>query len=449
MLSVISFLAALFFLLGTFFLTSLTSAFRQIYKRDSTRKSHGQLLGSEKLFFYRPFHRYFFPDNEYEGLFFAAICAQNVARYCYVAVATLFFFSTSFFQMQPSHSTLYDFSWLWIGLIVFSFILFSFLLGEYLPRILGKRLPEKTIRFCSPLSSLFLFLAFPITFIFLKLSKSSLRTIYFDNLSEPEMQAKQEIIDIIHEAELSTGINRQDKSLIESALNFRNRIAREVMVPRVDVFSLPASTSIKEAADRIASEGYSRIPIYRNSVDEIIGVVMYKDILNKYREYEKSGGDSKILQAPIESIQKNVLYIPETKKISNLLQEFRKKQVHFAIIVDEYGGTEGIVTIEDILEEIVGEIEDEYDEEEVLYKAQADGSWIIDARMSIFDTEELLGINIPQEGEYDTIGGYVFHCTGTIPSKGFVIHQDEFEIEIIASNERVVEAVRIKPIGRS
>lgn len=336
----------------------------------------------------------------------------------------------------------------WIGLSFIAFLLFSFVIAEYLPRILGLRQPEKVLRFGTPLSSIFMFLAFPITFLFLKISQSFSRTIYFDHLHEPEAQAKQEIIDIIQEAVLSPGINRHDKKLIESVLSFRDRIAREVMVPRVNVFSLPAETSIKEAADLIAAEGYSRTPIYQDTIDEITGVLMYKDILTKFRESEEKK-DPAILEAPIETIQKGVLYTPETKKISVLLQEFRKKQVHLAIVVDEYGGTEGIVTIEDILEEIVGDIADEYDEEKLLFAAQPDGSWVVDARMSILDTEEALGIDIPEEGDYDTIGGYVFHCAGAIPSRGFVIHQDEFELEVLDSNERVVEKVRIKPMRKS
>jgi putative hemolysin len=447
LLPIISFLLALFFLLGMFFLAALSKAFRQTHKRDSEK----QLLALGKLFFYRPMHLYFFPKNAYEGLLFATICAQNIARYCYAFSALIFFMATPLFQevffLSPSHDISYGFHWFWIVLTCFTFLFVSFVFGEYLPRILGTRVPEQVVRFFTPFSSLFMFLAFPMTFIFLKISQSFSSSAYLDTLKEHDTEATQEIIDIIHEAEFSAKINRQDKTLIESVLSFRNRIAREVMVPRVDVFSLPASTSIKEAAAFIAAEGYSRTPVFRNTVDEIVGVVMYKDILNKYREYEKQGNDPKILQAPIESIQKNVLYIPETKKISALLQEFRKKQVHFALIVDEYGGTEGIVTIEDILEEIVGDIADEYDETQVLYKSQSDGSWIVDARMSIFDLEELLNINIPQEGDYDTVGGYVFHCTGTIPTKGFVIHQDEFEIEILDSNERVVESVKIKPIS--
>lgn len=427
----------------------MTSAFRRVYRHDS--KMH-VLMG--KGFFYRPFHMYFFPENEYEGLFFAAVCAQNIARYCYVGSMVFFLLETPLFldnvtplQYQAQTSPLPEqpaFSAFWIGLCILLFLLLSFVITEYLPRILGTRLPEKVLRFCAPFSSIFMFLAFPITFIFLKLSQSFSRTAYFDHLYEPDAQAKQEIIDIIQEAQLSPGINRHDKKLIESVLSFRERIAREVMVPRVNVFSLPADISIKKAAALISAEGYSRIPVYRNTVDEITGILMSKDILTKYREYEENNNRESILDAPIETIQKNVIYTPETKKISNLLQEFRKKQVHLAIVVDEYGGTEGIVTIEDILEEIVGDIADEYDVEQELYVQQADDIWTIDASMNIFDVEELLDINIPQESDYDTIGGYVFHCAGTIPSKGFVIHQDEFELEVLDSNERVVEKVRIK-----
>ncbi|MEI8366090.1 MAG: hemolysin family protein [Parachlamydiaceae bacterium] len=447
MFLVISFILAIFFLLGTFFLTALTSAFRRTQKRDSSK----QIATAGKWFIYRPFQLYFFPESEYEGILFATICAQNIARFGYVALSILFLLATPLFQQeeisQQFQSTTYDFRFFWIGLSGVAIFLIGFLIGEYLPRILGTKLPEKVFRFCTPFSSIFMFLAFPVTFIFLKVSASFSRSVGFDQISELEAQAKQEIIDIIQDAEFTPGVNRHDKKLIESVLSFRERIAREVMVPRVNVFSLPAEMSIKEAADLIAAEGYSRTPIYQNTIDEITGVLMYKDVLTKFREYAEKGNDPTVLEAPIKSLQKRVLYTPETKKISSLLQEFRKKQVHLAIVVDEYGGTEGIVTIEDILEEIVGEIADEYDIDEALYVAQGDGSWLVDAGMSIFDAEDLLNIEIPQEGEYDTIGGYVFHCAGTIPGKGFVIHQDAFELEVVDSNERVVEKVRIKPLN--
>lgn len=432
---ILTFLITILFLMGTFFLTALATAFRRIHKRDSKQ----QMIAAEHLFFYRPFHVSFFPTNEYEGLFFATVCAQNIARCGYAIGATLFLLATPLFPVQ------HEFGYFWVILSFLAFILISFIFGEYLPRILGLQFPEKVLKICPPFCSIFMFLVFPITFLFLKVSHSFSRTVYLDHLHEPQAQAKQEIIDIIQDAELSPGINRHDKKLIESVLLFRDKIAREVMVPRVDLFSLPAETSIRDAAALLVEEGYSRTPIYRNTIDEVIGVLMYKDVLGKYMEYEESGNDPTILDATIDTIKKGVLYTPETKRISNLLQEFRKKQVHLAIVVDEYGGTEGIVTIEDIIEEIVGDIEDEYDDEETLFHAQPDGSWIIDARMSIFDVEEQLGITIPQEGEYDTIGGFIFDYAGSIPSKGFTIHQDDFDIEVIQSSERTLEKVKIRP----
>lgn len=240
----------------------------------------------------------------------------------------------------------------------------------------------------------------------------------------------------------------QEKKILESVVSFQDRIAREVMVPRVDIFFLSAATTIKEATQQIQKENYSRVPVYKNSVDEIIGILLWRDLLVKYLEYVEKK-DEKILEAPIESIVRPALYTPETKKISRLLQELRKKQMHLAIVVDEYGGTQGIVTIEDILEEIVGEIADEFDEEPPLFKQLTDGGWLVDARMSINDIEEQLEVKIPQEGDYDTLGGYLFHETGTIPPKGFTIQHDDFTVKVISSTDRQVGKVELKKTWKS
>jgi putative hemolysin len=185
------------------------------------------------------------------------------------------------------------------------------------------------------------------------------------------------------------------------------------------------------------------VPVYKETIDQIVGILMYRDILSKYMAAEAQN-NPKLLDAPIDTLVKKVLFVPETKKISQLLQEFKKKQSHLAIVVDEYGGTAGIVTIEDLLEEIVGEIEDEYDEEEELYTTLSDSTWIADGRLSILDAEEQLGIHLPDEGEFDTIGGFIFHRAGSIPSKGFKIQLDDLELEVVKSNDRRVEKVKIR-----
>jgi putative hemolysin len=440
------FLLTVVFLACTFCLTALSSAFRRMHKKDAIE----QLNRLGKWFFYRPFHLHFFPQHEYEGLFFATIVAQNISRFCYAATILMFLSHTDLFHnaiTAAESSAPYDFTWLWLILSLLAFIIIAFVVADYLPRIMGTRFPEMSLQICAPLSSPFLFLVFPLTYVFLKASQTLNKGVYLDPSYEPV--DKEDIMDMLQRADLSPSFEAHEKKLIQSVVNFKERIAREVMVPRVDVFSFSAETSIREAAQVLEKEGYSRTPVYRNTVDNIVGVLMYKDVLAKYMEYEQKGNDLKVLNAPIETIMKGVLHTPESKKLSSLLQEFRKKQVHLAIVVDEYGGTEGIVTIEDILEEIVGEISDEYDLEEQEFWPQPGGGWVVDARMNILDAEEDLGIKFPQEGEYDTIGGYIFHITGSIPSKGFVIHLDKYDMEILESNDRVVEKVRIRPISNN
>lgn len=425
MLQALLYLIALLSLTGTFILSAFSTAYRRI------RPERAEMQFA-KNFFYRPFHLYFFPKNDNEGVYFVTICALSLTRFCFCLSALLLILQ----------SKLYD---TWTGLIagVILLYLIFFLLGEFLPRIFATKNATGTIKFLSPFASPYLFLALPLAFPFLKLSLT--RRSYFEHfLERPETEVEQEVMRLVRDADLKA-LEPHEKKLIVSVLSFRNRIVREIMVPRVNVFSLSSDTKIKDAAEILEEEGYSRVPVFKDSVDNIVGILMMKDLVTKYSEYTEKGNNAEILESPISTLQKPPLYTPETKKISELLQEFRRKQVHIAIVVDEYGGTEGIVTIEDILEQIVGDIADEYDSEENQFVALPDGSWIVDAAMSINDLELDLNIKIPQEGDYDTIGGYVFHCAGSIPSKGFIIHHDDFDLEIVRSNDRRVEKVRIYP----
>ena len=434
-------------LIGLFCLTAINTAFRSLQRKESKK----QLNSAGKFFFYRYLSRLFFLQNEYEDLYFASVFAQNVTRFCYAIVSLLILVHLQIIgwsHAPDTNSSSFSLNWPWGFLSLLGFFLLLFIVGDSLARIMGNRYPERSIRVTAPVVSLFLVVLFPLTYIFLKLFHTLPRTLYFDPSHEPTQEAKQELIEIIEESNLNTHLDPHDKKLIEAVMSFKDRIAREVMVPRVDIFSLPHDMTIEEAATLLYQEGYSRTPVYKDTLDNIIGVLMYKDVLVKYMEHARKG-DKAVLQSPISTLVKNVLYTPETKKISHLLQEFRKQQVHLAIIVDEYGGTEGIVTIEDILEEIVGDIADEYDQEEALFLPLTEGGWLIDARMSISDIEEQLGIEIVQDGDYDTIGGYVFHETGMIPPKGYCIKKPQFELEVIRSNDRRVEKLRIRPIENS
>lgn len=430
--------------IGLSCLTAVNTAFRTLQRKESNK----QLDIAGKLFFYRYLSRLFFPKHEYEDLYFASIFAQNLTRFCYTILSLLFLAKWNLAGWAYNNQTqTYSFFLNWSGLLLLiALFLTLFLIGDFFGRIIGNRYPEGSIKLASPVVSCFMIILFPFTYVFLKFFHNLPSNVYFDPTHEPTEEAKQELIEIIEESNLNSHLDPHDKKLIESVMDFKDRIAREVMVPRVDVFCLPHETPLDTAANLIYKEGYSRIPVYKDTLDNIIGVLMYKDVLAKYMEHATKG-DKAILQTPISTLVKSVLYTPETKKISHLLQEFRKHQVHLAIIVDEYGGTEGIITIEDILEEIVGDIADEYDEEENHFIPLPEGGWLIDARMSILDIEEQIGIDITPEGDYDTIGGYIFHEAGMIPAKGFTIRKPTFELEVIRSNDRRVEKVRIKSLS--
>lgn len=433
-------------LVGLFSLTALNSVMRRLQKRELKK----QLNSIGKFFFYRYIHLTFFPRHEFEGLFFASTFALNLVRFLFAITSLFLIISSNLlgFSTDPETNLTKFFVDLpsvlaYLGVL---FLIF-FILGDYLPRIFGSRYPNLALKLSVIPASLFMLLLSPFIYVFLKLSYLFSHTLFLDHLSESHTEAKQEILEMIQDADVSAQLDIHDKKLLGSVMAFRDRIAREVMVPRVDVFSLSEETTIAEAAAMLLKEGYSRTPVYKTSLDNIIGVLMYKDILAKYMEYGAKGNDKKILAEPISTLIKNVLYTPETKKISQLLQEFRKQQVHLAIVVDEYGGTEGIVTIEDILEVIVGDIADEYDTEEDLFIPLPQGGWIVDTRMNILDVEEQLGIEFPQEGDYDTIGGYIFHEAGMIPPKGFIIRKPNFELEVLRSNDRRVEKIRIQALA--
>lgn len=423
----------LFFLIWTFFLATISHSMSLLGEKQTLTvlKKH------RKRFFYYSLHRLLFKKHPFELLRFTLRIGESIGWLGYAAMAALAFFEAA----QLGLSWIQGF-----GLVVlFAFLIL--LLGDFFPRLWAVRAPKEALSASSILGSFFLYLCFPITFLFAKLADVATKDIEKERSIE---KLKETVVHILQTANIKGKLNASDKKLIESVVKFKDRIVREVMVPRVNLFTISADTPIKLAAKPLVEEGYSRIPVYRDNIDNIMGVLMFKDILQLYMDCAEGKKEISLLDAPVETITKHVFYTPETKKVSHLLQELRAKQLHMAIVVDEYGGTEGVVTMEDILEEIVGEIADEYDTgEERLYTAQPGGSWTADARMSILDAEDIFGIHIPQDGDYDTIGGYIFHKIGSIPPKGLKIHHEDFDLEILSSSERSVEKVKIIPFRRT
>lgn len=384
-------------------------------------------------FFFEPLYRALFGSYRDEELFVCIAFASALARLVIGSLSLIIVLDYA--AASESQGLLVAFS---ISLLL---IYLNFLIGDFAPRYFAREYGQKALSLFGWPTALFLTLLAPL-FLPLMLLMRSFFPNSFIPFAEGELQQGGQILSLMNTSETPSRLDKQAVKLVSAVIRFSEHVAREVMVPRVDLFALSGETTIREAAESIIREGYSRIPVYRNSIDDIIGVLMYKDVLAKFLEFLESK-NPEILDTPIQKIVKPALYTPETKTIASLLQDFRKKQVHMAIVVDEYGGTEGLLTIEDILEQIVGDIADEYDFDEELEYQQTANGWIVDAQMTILDIEAHLGIKIPQEGEYDTLGGYLFHISGTIPTPGFTIHHDDFELTVLESTERSIEKVRI------
>ncbi len=231
----------------------------------------------------------------------------------------------------------------------------------------------------------------------------------FRKLGRPSV-TEEEIHSIIDVGEQEGVINRDEHAMIDAVLDLGDTLVREILVPRTEMVAVEITTPVSEVLETIIEAGHSRIPVYEGDVDHITGILYAKDLLKLWGKLPE--------EVSIRSICRKAYFIPETKTTADLLKEFKMRRVHMAVAVDEYGGTSGIITIADILEEIVGEIQDEHDPvEQSGISRLDDGSYIFDARSHIEDVEEELNVQIPR-GEYDTLGGFLSHLLGHVPVQG-------------------------------
>lgn len=251
-------------------------------------------------------------------------------------------------------------------------------------------------------------------------------------LSEKELQ------EMIDESEEEGIINEDEGEMLHSIFEFGETIVREVMVPRTDMICCPLDASMPQLLEIILSSGHSRFPIYEGTTDRIVGIVYAKDLLRYWGKDAAAISVSKVMRQPF--------FVPETKKIEELLQDFKNRRVHLAIAVDEFGGTSGLITIEDLIEEIIGDIMDEYDLEESQLQHDGDGSYLVDARINIYELEELLEVTVRNKEEFDTLGGYLSHLAGHVPKVGETISDDRLRMTVIEGDERRISRVRISLI---
>jgi hemolysin (HlyC) family protein len=250
---------------------------------------------------------------------------------------------------------------------------------------------------------------------------------------------EEELHDLVEASEEEGLINEEESGMIRAIFALGETVVREVMIPRTDMACVSVDASVDDLLGTINNCGHSRIPVFEGTVDNITGILYAKDLLKFW------GEDSPELD--LRKIARPPFYVPESKNLEELLSEFKKKRVHIAIVIDEYGGTSGLITIEDLLEQIVGDIQDEYDIEEELLHPEPDGSAIVDAMLPIEEFEEYFDIVVERE-KFDTVGGLVFYLLGRIPRIGDTAYVDGILLTVLSAGERRIGKIRAERKGQ-
>jgi len=326
-----------------------------------------------------------------------------------------------------------------VGTAVITAMMFIF--GELIPKAAASHDSEKiALRVSRPIAFLSILLR-PVAILFELVAAGFLKLFGKEKLNgEMIVRDEGEILTMVTAAEEHDVIEEEEKEMIHSVFEFGDTVVREVMVPRPDMITLPADATMEDAIGLTMEHGFSRIPVYKENLDDIVGVLYAKDLIKRLNKAEPGQRVGKMVR--------QAYFIPETKRLGELLRELQKLKVHMAIVVDEYGTVVGLVTIEDLLEEIVGEIFDEFDHEVKLVEQVAQKRFKVDARVNMDDLKELLGFELPHE-EVDTVGGLVFKVMGKVPVPGeaFVYNGVAFKVEKVRNNR--ISKVMMEIIGEN
>ncbi len=396
------------------------------------------ISGSEVAYFsLSPSQLKYLEDNGYEKarnlqqkpnrLLATILISNNFVNVAIVVLSTYLVNSLFDFSAYPTLGFI-------IQVIVVTFVIL--LAGEIIPKLYANR---------SQLSMV-IFMAGPLTFLSQLFRPLSALLIGSTSIISKRMDKKDNLsIDQLSKAlELTkdTAIN-EEKDILEGIVRFGNIDAVDIIRPRINVIAIDGSSSYQQVKEIITEHGYSRMPVYEENLDNITGILYVKDLLQHLDEKEDFRWQTLIRPA---------YFVPETKKINDLLEEFQTKKVHLAIVVDEYGGTTGIVTMEDIIEEIVGDINDEYDEQEIVYTRDKNGSYIFEASTLLNDFYKITDIEEDSfqevEGDADTLAGLILEIKGELPHKDEVITYKEHQFKVLEVDNRRIKKIQYKKTGQ-
>lgn len=326
-----------------------------------------------------------------------------------------------------------------VGTLTITMLVFIF--GELIPKAVASHETEKiALRVTGPVT-LLTRLLHPVAWLFQITAAGILRVFTGKSLKDDLLIADEgEIRAMVTAAEEHDIIEIEEKDMIHSVFEFSDTLAREAMVPRPDMVTLSETATARQALALAIEHGFSRLPVYGENLDDIKGVLYAKDLMQYLQKGE--------LDKPVSGVTREAYIIPETKILSDLLHDLRKRKVHMAIVVDEYGTVVGLVTIEDLLEEIVGEIYDEFDQEISLVEKVEEGKYRVDARINLGDLNEMLQSELPEEEDVDTVGGLVLKVLGHVPVPGETITRSgvSFKVEKVRNNRISKVIVEILPV---
>jgi len=364
---------------------------------------------------------YKFADEKYDKLVTAILVGNNIVNLTASALGTILF--TQLLHSNPDLAAT-------VSTIVLTVVVLLF--GEITPKYLASVYPEKFCFLSYPLMQLFYWILLPLCKVFDGF-KWLLAKIF--KLKKDESITDEELMSLVDEAEESGTLKEDESELLRSALEFDDLKVEDILVPRVDVIAVEEEDSMEKVLSLFEKTGYSRLPVYKETIDNVVGIIHERDFFKAYIRGVKQ----------IKSFVQEIEFTSEYTRISTLLKQLQKKKVHMAAVSDEYGGLVGIVTLEDILEELVGEIWDEHDEEEVLFGSISEDEYWVDGRCELVSFFELYEMEKRDE-EFDsnTVGGWVTETYGGIPPIGETISFENLEIKIVKATKKKVLKVRAK-----
>lgn len=322
-------------------------------------------------------------------------------------------------------------------IIAFLFItVMHIVFGELAPKSVAIQRPVATTLFIALPLQAFYWLFRPFIWVLNGLANVILKLFGISNVGGHEsVHSTEELYYLLDQGKESGALDTNEHELIRNVFDFNERVVKNIMVPRTKISGIELNSSKQEVVDKIIAEGYSRMPVYDDIIDKIVGIIHAKDVLPLLAQNN---------DWTLNDIIRKPYFVPETKKINDLLSELQQKRIQIAIVIDEFGGTAGMVTLEDIVEEIVGEIQDEYDEEKPIVEKISDTEFVINAYATVYDVNEHLPHDLPEDEDYDTIGGLVSHAFGKIPEVGDSEECYGYMLTILKKTEQNVETIKLE-----